>query len=1137
MPTHLPRRAFRFPAILNLFACLAFIATASTTAAEKGQQKTPQVSYSQTIAADAPAAYWDLGTEVPTGLTAFKIIGNVKLGADGPPHQIYPGFDKDNLATKFAGGGARLVIQDPGDDSPLDFKQGDTITLEAWVNTDNIPDGQQRYIIGKGRTGNKGFSADNQNYALRLRGTSNGNVVSFLFRSVSDKGTQSFHRWNSSAGIPAGSWHHVAVKYTFGKPEDVVAYIDGKPSGGDWDLGGPTKNPPVVDNDEVWIGSSMGGNPSSSFIGTLDEVAIHRRALSAETMAKRYEAKQPEFIYAHKDLPKDAVRVDIYEGVSDKSWERPFTPPTFSYEVDSLAFTQLPRKYDERAVLIDRTNPYRLVAQTRWTAAEAGDYRFLLRSLNGARLFINDKQVATTPFKVASGGDNLPVPSLENEEEPWIRVMPVGHTEKLATVSLPAGEHRIRLEAAIGGNSIRMEAGELCVAVAPADRPLTQLLRVLSPTSENSFELSDLEWDAFEVREFAFIRSLNQQTRLAVDETFPYWQNRHAIARQTIADKQLLKQPAAIDSLPANNLIDHYLNQKLAANEIVPSADSTDLAFLRRLALDTVGVLPSKAEIDTFLADAPGDRRSNAIDRFLADPRWADHWVPFWQDLLAENPNILKPTLNNTGPFRVWIYESMVDNKPLDRFVTELVRMGGSKYAGGPAGFSIATENDVPMAAKAHVLSRAFLGLELSCARCHDAPFHDYQQKQLFSAAAMLLRKPIKLPESSTVPRDGGRDPLVTSSLKVGEVIAPEWGFSELIGDEDFPAGLEPSKDTREQLALLFTNPANSRFADVIVNRIWAKFLGQGIVEPLDDWDDPTPSHPELLAFLSRELTSHGYDMKHVAKLILNSAAYQRQPSADSTKIATAENRTFAAPARRRMSAEQLLDSLFTMSGKPLRSEDLSLDPASRRPYNSFLNLGSPRRAWEFASLSNERDRPSLALPMAQHFSDILQTFGWRNSRPDPISRREEPATVIQPLILANGVIGSRATQLSDDHTFTAIALDPQRTPETLTEELFLRVLTRQPSSEEKSAVVALLSVGFEDRLTKVLDLPAKPRMRNGVTWTNHLHPDANSIKLKFEEMVRKGDPPTAKLNDEWRQRMEDAIWALLNSPEFVFLP
>ncbi len=102
-------------------------------------------------------------------------------------------------------------------------------------------------------------------------------------------------------------------------------------------------------------------------------------------------------------------------------------------------------------------------------------------------------------------------------------------------------------------------------------------------------------------------------------------------------------------------------------------------------------------------------------------------------DVLAENPNVLKPSLNNSGPFRWYLYDVMRDNVAVDRWVTGLLRMEGSELSGGPAGFGMATQNDVPMAAKAHIVASAFLGANMKCARCHDAPYHDWTQKDLFS--------------------------------------------------------------------------------------------------------------------------------------------------------------------------------------------------------------------------------------------------------------------------------------------------------------------------------------------------------------------------------------------------------------------
>ena len=103
--------------------------------------------------------------------------------------------------------------------------------------------------------------------------------------------------------------------------------------------------------------------------------------------------------------------------------------------------------------------------------------------------------------------------------------------------------------------------------------------------------------------------------------------------------------------------------------------------------------------------------------------------------------------------------------------------------------------------------------------------------------------------------------------------------------------------DAREELAFRITSPQNPRFAKVMVNRLWQRYFGWGIVEPVDDWESALPSHPELLEWLARELVSHDYDAKHIARLIFNSQAYNRVPTSDTGKA-----RFFAAPLRRRPS-------------------------------------------------------------------------------------------------------------------------------------------------------------------------------------------------------------------------------------------
>jgi hypothetical protein len=246
----------------------------------------------------------------------------------------------------------------------------------------------------------------------------------------------------------------------------------------------------------------------------------------------------------------------------------------------------------------------------------------------------------------------------------------------------------------------------------------------------------------------------------------------------------------------------------------------------------------------------------------------------------------------------------------------------------------------------------------------------------------------------------------------------------------------------------------------------------------------------------------------------------------------------FASPIRRRMTAEQLVDSLFVAAGKPLDAGPMCIDVDGARPYTASLNLGEPTRAWQFASLSNERDRPSLALPFAQPFVTFMETYGWRSSRQDPLSERNDEATVLQPAVMANGILSRRITRLSDDSAMTELALCDQSL-EDLIVRVYERLLTRKPTESELASFTELLAKGYDTRRSPLQqDPPPKRQSRRGtVSWSNHLNPEANVIKAELEAVVREGDPPTTRLDDQWRERMEDMVWTLINSPEFVFLP
>ncbi len=849
---------------------------------------------------------------------------------------------------------------------------------------------------------------------------------------------------------------------------------------------------------------------------------------------------------------ENGVRVEILEGAPDQTnWD--FAPPDLSetYGEPAFGFDALPTKYSDYGIKVDRAAPFVFRAMSRITLPK-GEHRLLLRCRGAARLKLDGKLIAATKFAKLNADGHEEVPDLPVVAEPELRYPQPGHFECLTNVVFDGQAHDFTLEAVIGGKGRRPELGELTVSVALAGQGTFHLLNPSLNTATASRKsrptglvpYTEQGWTAYAADRRAHWKAQDKPRRAtAAFEEKKYWAWRHELARKQVADPQLrcALPPAVPTATPVHNDIDRFIGARLATAGVITAPLLDDYAFLRRVTLDTIGTIPTPAQIESFLRDSSKDRRAKAITRLLAAPGWADHWVSYWQDVLAENPGILKPMLNNTGPFRWWLHEAFSDNLPMDRFATELIQMEGSVYHGGPAGFDMATDNDVPMAQKAQIIAQAFLGMQMQCARCHDAPYHDFKQKDLFSVAAMLKKEPQAVPLSSSIPTNAnivvGR--VVNVTLKPGSKVEPEWPFQAVMRDDLPPGVLRRSADSREKLAALITDARNERFAKVLVNRVWKRYLGWGIVEPVDDWETAKPSHPELLDWLARELITHDYDLKHIAALILNSHTYQRAVRPDGSLDRKAEERLFASPARRRLTAEQVVDSLFAAAGKPFDSEEMNMDVDGRRPVKDFNNLGQPGHAWEFASLSNERDRPALAMPKAQQIADTLTTFGWRESRQSPLTARDHSANVLQPAALANGLLGNgRITRLSDDHAVTALALVKRPLPE-LVRAVFLRVLSRPPTDAEAKLFATHLEKGYATRLVEASASNGfkHVKARRAVSWSNHLNPEATTIKQELEREARLGDPPAERLRPDWRERMEDMLWALINSPEFVFLP
>lgn len=1240
---------------LSIWILAAQLGTGSLFAA--GNDAGTNDSGEETAVAPAPAApvlAWTFDDEKSLGTW----VGSAAAGAEGPRPPRYPGFAKDNGAAFFTKPGDALVIKDQEKGGPLGlrFAKGESITMEAWIKIDALSKGSMVYVIGKGRHGKLGENLGemNQNYAMRLQGTDGGAKLGFLFTSEDSENPQKreWHRWWSEGEITASGWHHLAIVYTFGNAKSLRAYLDGEASAGVWDMGGATDRGPVSDADDLVIGTGYKRSRGESFSGWLDEVKIHRAALPAAELQKRYLSVPPPPAITREMVPQGKVFVQIAErGVPGQQRWPEETEVTETYEEEAFGLFALPQKYIGTGVRADRANPS-LVRASALVALPKGTHRLLLRGRGAAKLFVDGREILMTPFPSPDTGGHGVLSAQETYLDlgPDFRFAPPGNREKWIEFESDGQEHLVVLETILGGiagkSKRRPELGETVVAVSLEG---TDTWKLLSP-GERAVDYTDAGWLAYETERRARLDQIDAAAREACrEEHAAYWEKRRLAASQWLATQEEIAEPASDDG--SKGAIDRFLEAKIkevadlqksarsgsvdyhkeirplleakcyschqggkvkgdlrldvaelarqggendgpaivpgdvaksallhrisedAGDDIMPPKGNPltseeiglltrwieegaiwpqfaitnfdllpltdDHRFLRRLALDTVGVPPSEEELATFLAADPAIRRVEAIDRYLADARWADRWMGYWQDVLAENPNIINPTLNNTGPFRWWLHESLLDNKPLDLMVTELIRMEGSERFGGPAGFATASQNDVPMAAKGIILAEAFLGIEMKCARCHDSPTHVSKQEDLFQLAAMLAQKPLQVPTTSSVPMDklhaGGRKPLIEVTLAPGSEVSPAWPLADFCSEENARALAADPNNSRDLLAAFVTSPENERFAQVMANRIWERFMGRGIVSSLADWEKSETSHPELLQWLARRLVASGYDTKELSRLILQSDAYQREVDIRLTSASP----LFINPAPRRLDAEQIVDSLFSATGKPFSVEEVSLDIDSVRAMENSITLGKPRRAWMLASTSNERDRPSLSLPRIQAVSSLLETFGWRGARQDTVQTRDQENNVLQPAILANGVVATWLTRLSDDHGITQLALEEQSL-EALLDRLYQRLLTRDPSQAERDKYLAYLTPGYESRALSPVTLTVSNEPRRParyVTWSNHLDGAANTLAQEHEEAARLGDPPTELLDADWRTRLEDVLWAMLNSPEWIYRP
>ncbi|MGE3805630.1 MAG: DUF1549 domain-containing protein [Gemmataceae bacterium] len=379
---------------------------------------------------------------------------------------------------------------------------------------------------------------------------------------------------------------------------------------------------------------------------------------------------------------------------------------------------------------------------------------------------------------------------------------------------------------------------------------------------------------------------------------------------------------------PLRQLIDAQVKAGWQADQVTPVGRADDAAFLRRVYLDLTGDIPNYDDTVKFLADKDPQKRAKLIDRLLDDPRYAEHQADEWNLILfGRHPS---EEIRKLGGVRDWLAERFAKNIPYDQLVRELLlaEKGTENFY---AQFNRKPE-DTTVA-----VTRIFLGTQLQCARCHDHPFERWTQKDFYGMTGFFVR--LVVVDKGGAAKDGRYliaekstgDVLFTGEAKdqtpgkKGEPVKPKFLGAAVLEEPELPKDFKepdfknpknlpsPKFSRKAKLADWVVAADNPYFARAVANRVWAQFLGRGIVHPVDDLSEKNPTrHAKLLEILAGQMVEHKFDLKWYIRELCNSETYQL---AASGPVTDALPRWYERARVRPLSAEEMFRAIHTATG------------------------------------------------------------------------------------------------------------------------------------------------------------------------------------------------------------------------------
>lgn len=495
--------------------------------------------------------------------------------------------------------------------------------------------------------------------------------------------------------------------------------------------------------------------------------------------------------------------------------------------------------------------------------------------------------------------------------------------------------------------------------------------------------------------------------------------------------------------------VDRLLAEELdfASESEAPLSD--DATFLRRISLDITGQLPPPEQIIAFSLDPDPAKRSHLVEQMLADESYGQNWSNYWRDVIFYR-RIEKRSLFGVETFEQYMATSLNENVPWNEIATSMITAEGDVRAEGSTALIASQAGKAEGVASE--ISRIFMGIQISCAQCHDHKTDQWKREQFHELAAFFPRLSVRpknnggmkslLVVSTDTPgrRANGSNrppaslehtmPPLDEPNRGGRVMVPTFfltGEAIEIGTSD--------AERRSQLAQLITTPSNEWFSKAIVNRLWSELVGEGFCEPVDDIGPDRECRTEAtFGYLAQSFVEHGHDMKWLFRVIMETDAYQR----NSRDRRLWNESPFLANCPQPLRADELIDALITTF-----SLDLSESEGERNEFGAYGGIRG----------------------------EFNNTFGYDPS----LSRDNVSGSIPQALALMNSPLLEEAVQAGSSTGWDSL-LGETEDDETVVMELYLRSFSREPTEDElKTCLEYVSEVGdrreaFEDILWVIVN-------------------------------------------------------------------